>query len=287
MSTSDKRSAKLEQIRALFKMTVENGCTEAEAQTAFLRAQELMQKWDVHTKEVEFVEYEDEPVIVGRSLHNVARAQWSKMLAEAIARNFRCKQYLRLVPEIITGKVDGRKRRGVYIPELGRWFRPGETYSYETTERSRTVSYQFIGEKSDAEMAAFLFDQAVNAGRLLADEYADTQVYYKGCGMTREQTSAAYLEGFAQGLYDAFEEQYTKSCETALVIVRDRSARVNTFIDQNFRFSGVSIERSQRHADGGAYNSGHVDGGAFGSQQKQTRGGRGSSPHRTTRGYLS
>lgn len=86
------KESKLEQVRRLLNMTVENGCTEQEAHTAFLTAQRMMQSWDIAESEV-VIETEDDSCKPTDGYTNtvVKRDQWVRWLANVVGKNFRCK----------------------------------------------------------------------------------------------------------------------------------------------------------------------------------------------------
>src|SRR5262249_60914714 len=58
MSDKHRQRARIEKVRALLTMTVENGCTEAEAMTAAAMAARLMEEYDLATTEVRSVQDE-------------------------------------------------------------------------------------------------------------------------------------------------------------------------------------------------------------------------------------
>jgi hypothetical protein len=88
--TSEKREALLRKIQALQQMTVQNGCTEAEAAQAAETAQRMMDEYGLSLSEVEAAR-KDEEVLTENDFHQTGREFTSKLhhvrfVAGALAR---------------------------------------------------------------------------------------------------------------------------------------------------------------------------------------------------------
>lgn len=89
----------IEKIQKLMRKTVDNGATEAEAETSLLIAQQLMAKHGIEMVEVEEkskATEEDEKVVHDGTDYK-RFSWWERVLASVIADNFRCYTYRNLI----------------------------------------------------------------------------------------------------------------------------------------------------------------------------------------------
>lgn len=85
-----KREKIIDKIKALLKMTTDRGCSEAEALSCALKAQQLIAEYDVSKSEI----YDEEPPRIIESQVDIAiPSSMREYLASVIAGNFRCRYY--------------------------------------------------------------------------------------------------------------------------------------------------------------------------------------------------
>ena len=93
--TIEKRTKIIAQIKKVLALAKDNPSIE-EGLAAALKAQELMVKYNIHEQEVEWEEVKDEISSVFISeIGKLVLMAWRKQLAVIVARNFRCKCYMR------------------------------------------------------------------------------------------------------------------------------------------------------------------------------------------------
>lgn len=88
--SNDKYEKMVRYVQVLLKKTVENGCEEAEAAAALMKAHELMAKYNIEESSLEGKSSEDVKAI--RCTHKW-NAKWRTQLANVIGKNFRCKVF--------------------------------------------------------------------------------------------------------------------------------------------------------------------------------------------------
>ncbi|BAK52936.1 hypothetical protein F373_gp124 [Bacillus phage SP-10] len=125
----------LNKVKHLLNTTTENGASEEEAQSAFLKAQRLLAKHDLKITDVDHAVDEKQT----RAIHETGGDKeksvwWKRSLANIIADNFRCYTYFQLY--------------------------------YKGYER-----YIFVGKGDDAEIAKTVFEFALKAVPHYAKQY--------------------------------------------------------------------------------------------------------------------
>lgn len=83
----------LEKIKKLFELS-KNNPSEEEAKSAALKAQELMQEYDVTYSEVEGVDLSKPCEEIDTASVDVPAKKWKYALAHTVADNFKCKMFL-------------------------------------------------------------------------------------------------------------------------------------------------------------------------------------------------
>jgi hypothetical protein len=166
--TDDVRTKKIAQVEKCLRLAERAG-TEAEAQAALLRAQELMYAHGIEAAELKVGDDAGAaPEIETTATDWLRRDVWVNWLHKVIARNFRCRSIISV------------------------W-------------RNQAV-FKFVGYAEDARAALAAFESMRGAGRNLASKYCDR---YRGttskAGLVRARES--YLRGFVAGIEEALETQ--------------------------------------------------------------------------------
>lgn len=125
----------IDKIQKLMRKTIDNGATEAEAETSLLIAQQLMAKHGIEMTEVieKAQEISDDEKVVENTTNYKKHSWWEIMLSDIIANNFRCYTYRR---------IGGRQS-----------------------------SIVFYGQKKDAEVAKEIFSVYLTITENLAKKY--------------------------------------------------------------------------------------------------------------------
>ena len=173
----------INRIRKLMAMTTENKATEAEAQAAMLKVQELLLSNGLSMSSVEGVSNKKTgnlSMFVGKVLE-----QWIPDLAALISTNTRCKMFWRR--ENVAGVLN--------------------SFEYHAV---------FIGMGEDTEIAKMTFEYALNTIKQLAKDYAKEN---RG-SRSHNSVSRSYSIGFVQGMRIAYHDQVKKH-KWELVLVCD------------------------------------------------------------------
>ena len=114
--SEEKRAKMIEKIKKVLKLAQDNPSME-EGLAAALQAQKLMHKYNIHKDEVELEEIRDEITSVfSNQKHDSHLKAWRKNLAAIVARNFRCKCYMRGQDVVFRGyKADAEIALDVYM----------------------------------------------------------------------------------------------------------------------------------------------------------------------------
>lgn len=210
----------IDRIKKLLALAKGN-TNAAEATAAALKAQKLIADYDVSKADL----YEDEPEEI-KELQNdndINGQPWAKRLAGAIADNFRCRYFYR----VITNQ---------------HW------YSNRPHKVGEHIA--FVGYETDAAAARVTFDRLYEIGNRLAD--AECRKARKERGTARGVRNS-FLMGYVKGIRTELEKQ-----SVALVLVRPKA--VDDYTDEVV--SGFSSDRSHvRNAySGSAYEKGQKAG---------------------------
>ena len=113
--SDEKREKMIEKIRKMMNLAKKNTSME-EGLSAALHAQKLMMKYNIHEEDVELEEIRDEITSVfSQQKHNSHLLAWRKNLGAIVARNFRCKCYMRGQDVVFRGyKADAEIALEVY-----------------------------------------------------------------------------------------------------------------------------------------------------------------------------
>lgn len=154
-----------------------NNPNKEEAQSAFLKAQELLLQYKIEMHEIEGDAKEAK--ISEAVSHQMVNTPWARVLANILAKNFRCMYFIR--------KFGNNRRFAV-----------------------------FFGEEEDANIACGMYDYAVVWLNKSACNYATMMrnKYRIVKGVKQD-----YILGFLKGLEDKFEEQIRANAQYALVVV--------------------------------------------------------------------
>lgn len=114
--TPEKREKMIDKIKKILTLAQDNPSME-EGLSAALQAQKLMAKYNIHEDEVTLEEIKDEITSVfSQQKHNSDLHAWRKILANIIARNFRCKCYMRGQDVVFRGyKADAEIALQIYL----------------------------------------------------------------------------------------------------------------------------------------------------------------------------
>lgn len=113
--SDEKREKMIDKIKKILALA-ENNPSMEEGLSAALQAQKLMAKYNIHEDEVTLEEIKDEICSVfSQQKHNSQLHSWRKPLANVIARNFRCKSYIKGLDIVFRGyKQDAEIALQVY-----------------------------------------------------------------------------------------------------------------------------------------------------------------------------
>jgi len=139
----------LEKIKKLFELANNNPCAE-EAQSATLKAHELMAQYDVSAEEVENTDLEKPVEEIDTSTVEVGAKKYKYPLAHTVADNFKCKFFL------------NGKNRIVF-------------YGHKTDAHIAAETFRFLFNMAN-KLGNKLYREARNAGR-------DTENIYNSCVM--------------------------------------------------------------------------------------------------------
>lgn len=195
-----------------------------EAQTALLKAQELMAKHNITMGEVEVNQTPKEKVIAKDGATDYKRVVWwEKTLASILSENFRCNYYRTLL-----------------------------------NNKSKIM---FYGLKEDVELVKEAYVFALNQIKFLADHYIKSNGIK---GRTKiNAVKNDYISGFLKGLKDMFAEQVQKN-NWGLVLVKDAlvvqgykklSKGFKSSKSSSYSVAENSEARGQGYNDGRSFNS--------------------------------
>lgn len=148
--SEEKRTKMIDKIKKMLALA-ENNPSMEEGLSAALQAQRLMVKYNIHEDEVTLEEIKDTDAIgsvFSHQKHNSQLHSWRKVLASIIARNFRCKCYLRGLDVVFRGyKHDAEIALSVYMSlytignSLGS---KAYTYQLQTTGSGKGAYNSFV-----------------------------------------------------------------------------------------------------------------------------------------------
>jgi hypothetical protein len=204
---------------------VNGAATPEEAAAASLALQKLLAKYNLDMREVENGSAEDqrEEVTEEEAETTSAMHLWEVRIACTVRDNFRCGLY--------TQSLYGRKQRIV-----------------------------FYGEGEDAKNAARLYVALKSAAKNCWNDYrpkAKACMEAHGFSWSAARHRGEYLEGFAQGIKDAFRKQAEEDAGVAIMLVKPESVK---------RYEREELHLTRSHASyayhgrGSAYKSGQRDG---------------------------
>ena len=113
----EEREKMIEKVKKILALA-ENNPSQEEALSAALQAQRLMAKYNIHEDDVELDEIKENEIdsVFSEQKHDSSFHSWRKQLATVIAKNFRCKCYLRRGDVVFRGfKADAEIALEVYL----------------------------------------------------------------------------------------------------------------------------------------------------------------------------
>jgi len=220
---TEKMQSVLEKVKKLIALAGNNPNQE-EAESAMMRAQQLLAKHGLSMAQAEAsAGVKQEATEKQGTVHSKAATWWQKLIADVIARNFRCRIYLNM-------------------------FRGGHTYLI------------FVGLPVDVEVASDIYDLAVGTAKREADKYLrlakdKALVWNRSISVA---TRNDYIRGWVGGLRESFRENVESN---ALVVVVPEE--VNDHMQQkklrqvpNSRTTTAGSEEARRsgRTDGSRFN---------------------------------
>ncbi|QKE56545.1 hypothetical protein [Bacillus phage YungSlug] len=273
----------INRIKKLFNMTVENGCSESEAQSAMLMAQKLMAKNGLEMSDVELKNTVDgtskEVKEDGIFQENTVLDWWEKSLAVIIADNFKCYTYVQRGHKksniIFMGlKDDVEVAKLIYnfahsqITHLAKQYRrkrrkeleeqaiPKEwkKWDWETAEKF-ALDKGFPGHEI-AYLYTMYNEVPMRKKQLTSQLKKHLNVKLDGVAVRND-----FIRGFLGGLKEMFAEQVkTNEAEWGLVLVKD-DAVVTAYEAMNFKRAKASTVSTNHDTD--ALNAGFEQGKNF------------------------
>ena len=176
----NKREKLLNKITNLLKLS-ENNSNENEAQSALLKAQEIMAKYNIEQQELGIKE-ENKKIMKKKIIENKGRIMWYEYsLASIISKNFRCTYY-------------SSRNKGKY-----------------------NASITILGLEEDVLICSYLFDFAINMLKKFGKEYIKNN---SNENTNNTSLKNVYYNGFIKGLDKSFKEQVEQN-NWGLVLVKD------------------------------------------------------------------
>lgn len=169
----------IELVEKLLAMTEDAGCTSAEAVAFALRAQRLIVEYDISEEELGSARRKESIDSVKAS--PVFR-EWANLLADVVARNFRCRVYVTVQQRDLKR---GSKRRG-----------------------NAKRLFTFLGYATDATAAAVAFDHLYRCGNALAVD----------AGTGKKLKSDAY-KSFTAGYVSGIASELEKQSQALMIVV--------------------------------------------------------------------
>lgn len=139
----------IEKVKALLAKTEENGASEAEAQSAFLKAQELLAKHGLSMEDAETIEQEKEAVNLARG-RTRGNKKYRVPLCNAVAKAFRCEVFLQDFGFETFVMFLGRKTDVAVCREV---FNSAYEFIYKESERQYEKAYAETGSGKGVRMA--------------------------------------------------------------------------------------------------------------------------------------
>lgn len=158
----------IEKIRKILELS-RNNPSQAEAEAAALKAQKLMAEYHINMKEVEAVESMEE--IVEKSVYVGTGNKWKNLLAEIVAKNFRCKYFLYGRSSIVF-------------------------YGYKEDTEVAAMTFDFLFQTGNK--------AATNCYQKERNHTIKSQGYFNGSGIRN-----AFLIGYLEGIKESLEKQCT------------------------------------------------------------------------------
>jgi hypothetical protein len=207
----------LRRIQALMNMTIENGCTPAEAERAALKAEELLQKYQLSVFDVQAKTFDEEVVHEDVRVDAQVWPTWMVDLGHYLARGYDCEC-------ILCKRWDAVKEKPYRLISI-------------------------IGVESDAKVARYMFDTLQGPLYKLATEAG------KGDGATRAalvRYRNSFILAAAIQICNRLQRQRKKSVEagpaTVGALVEVKGAMVEQFMAKHHPKLGVHSS-SQQHDD--------------------------------------
>lgn len=216
---TDKRTSVMRKITKLLAL-VNGNTTEAEANSAFAKAQELMIKYNIEMKEVTFKEGQEEKVIVQNVEDINALRSWVKDLGNIIAQNFRCQ--------------------------------------FAWSCRNRRVTAKFVGYPNDVDVAILTYQATYNYMQKRMD-YLEKKMY-KQLGTTKgfkPSYTLGFLQGLKDYFREFVASQ---SKEYGLMVITPNAVilRTKNFKKSSYDLTGGGHAEGYENGyrDGKSFNAG-------------------------------
>lgn len=206
-----------------------NNPNAEEAQTALLKAQEILAKHGLSMGDIDVNDIPNGYVkeVVNEAIYeDKAISWWVDKLAVVIADNFRCNS------SIWTTRIGGKK--------VG------------------SQKLRFVGLKEDVELATEVFQQAIYMIVFHANMYVANNGIKGKSEIAR--TKNDYMQGFIRGLEAKFKEQVERNnwglvlVQDALVVQAVKGLNLKTAKPKSISFGGADGARAEGYRDGKSFN---------------------------------
>lgn len=166
--TNNKQEKIIEKIKKVLELS-RNNPSEAEAQAAALKAQQLMAQYHISMSEIDDIT--DIENIVEEVVNVGGGKKWKYSLAHVVARNFRCRYFF-----------------------YGRW--AVVFYGYETDAKIAAETFKYLFKVGNKAASSF-YNQ-------LRNEAKENHIYFNGKGIMNN-----YVIGYVSGIKAALDKQCT------------------------------------------------------------------------------
>lgn len=216
--------SKLKKILAM----IDGATSEGEARAASLALQRLLAANDMTLEDID---------LTGDAPEVNESAEWVKVLAYVIAKNYRCRYYM-------------QTSRGAY--------------DYWTGHRPVTgTRFVFVGESQDAVVASGCFRATKHAIEICFKKFCDRRAEEYGTKIGRRAgVKNSYCLGFIEGLESSYREQLEQDETMALAIVVPES--VTRYMDEELNLKKMKNRPITVSSDRSIGDAGREDGYGFG-----------------------
>lgn len=224
--------SKLKKILAM----IDGATSEGEARAASLALQRLLAANDMTLEDIDLT---DDAPEVNESAEKLGKRvpEWVKVLANVIAKNYRCRCYM-------------QTSHGAY--------------DYWNGRRAVTgTRFVFVGESRDAVVASGCFRATKHAVETCFKKFCDRRAEEYGTKIGRRAgVKNSYCLGFIEGLESSYREQLERDETMALAIVVPES--VTRYMDEELNLKKMKRRPITVSSDRSIGDAGREDGYGFG-----------------------